>query len=69
MVELAELMTADIPDCRDILCNGPRRDAFHEFHWLPTEPGALLLTLPGHAPKDLFDTTLRLFTLQSPLLA
>jgi hypothetical protein len=68
IVDLAELMTAEIPDYRDILRNGPRRDAFHEFHWLPTEPGALLLTLPVHAPNDLFDTTLRLFTLQSPLL-
>jgi hypothetical protein len=68
IVDLAELMTRDIPDYRDILRSGPRRDAFHEFHWLPTAPGALLLTLPVHAPNDLFDTTLRLFTLQSPLL-
>ena len=45
-----------------------RRDAFHEFHWLPTEPGALLKTLPVHAPNDLYDTTFRLFTLQSPFL-
>jgi hypothetical protein len=43
-VNLAELMTQDddIGDYRAILDDGPRRDAFHEFHWLPTEPGALL---------------------------
>ena len=68
-VNLAELMTeGDIEDYRDILRDGPRRDAFHEFHWLPTQGGALLKTLPVHAPNDLYDTTFRLFTLQSPLL-
>jgi hypothetical protein len=68
-VNLAELMTqGNIDDYRWILRDGPRRDAFHEFHWLPTEPGALLKTLPVHSPNDLYDTTFRLFTLQSPFL-
>jgi hypothetical protein len=68
-VNLAELMTqGDIGDYRTILSDDPLRDAFHEFHWLPTEPGALLKTLPVHAPNDLYDTRFRLFTLQSPLL-
>jgi len=68
-VNLAELMTqGDIEDYRDILRDGPRRDAFHEFHWLPTRQGALLKTLPVHEPNDLYDTTFRLFTLQSPFL-
>jgi hypothetical protein len=69
-VNLAELMTQgdNIGDYRAILEDGPRRDAFHEFHWLPTEPGALLKILPVHAPNDLYDTTFRLFTLQSPFL-
>jgi hypothetical protein len=68
-VNLAELMTeGDIADYRDILRDGPRRDAFHEFHWLPTRQGALLRTLPVHDPNDLYDTTFRLFTLQSPFL-
>ena len=68
-VNLAELMTeGDIEDYRNILRDGPRRDAFHEFHWLPTRQGALLRTLPVHDPNDLFDTTFRLFTLQSPFL-
>jgi hypothetical protein len=68
-VNLAELMTqGDIGDYRWILRDGPRRDAFHEFHWLPTQPGALLKTLPVHDPNDLYDTKFRLFTLQSPLL-
>ena len=68
-VNLAELMTeGDIEDYRDILQDGPRRDAFHEFHWLPTRQGALLKTLPVHDPNDLYDTTFRLFTLQSPFL-
>ena len=68
-VNLAELMTeGNLDDYREILRDGPRRDAFHEFHWLPTEPGALLKTLPVHDPNDLYDTTFRLFTLQSPFL-
>ncbi|HEY2535330.1 MAG TPA: hypothetical protein VGJ20_46815 [Xanthobacteraceae bacterium] len=68
-VNLAELMTqSDIADYQAILSDGPRRDAFHEFHWLPTEPGAMLKTLPVHAPNDLYDTRFRLFTLQSPFL-
>jgi len=68
-VNLAELMTGgDLEDYRDILRDGPRRDAFHEFHWLPTRQGALLKTIPVHDPNDLYDTTFRLFTLQSPFL-
>ena len=67
-VNLAELMTRPIPGYRQIMRNGPRRDAFHEFYWLPTEPGAVLKTLPVHAPNDLYDTQFRMFTLQSPFL-
>jgi hypothetical protein len=68
-VNLAELMTGgNLEDYRDILRDGPRRDAFHEFNWLPTRQGALLKTLPVHDPNDLYNTTFRLFTLQSPFL-
>jgi len=68
-VNLAELMTqGNIDDYRDILRDGPRRGAFHEFNWLPTRQGALLKTLPVHDPNDLYETTFRLFTLQSPFL-
>jgi len=66
-VNLAELGTeGDIDDYREIQRDGPERDALHEFHWLPTRHGALLKTLPVHEPNDLYDTTFRLFTLQSP---
>ena len=66
-VDLAELGTeGDISDYRKIQQDGPRRDALHEFHWLPTRHGAVLKTLPVHEPNDLYDTTFRLFTLQSP---
>lgn len=61
-------MTGPIPDYQEIMRDGPRRDAFHEFHWLPMRQGALLQTLPVHDPNDLYDTTFRLFTLQSPFL-
>lgn len=64
---LAELGTSgNIDDYRAIRRNGPERDAFHEFRWLATRHGGLLKTLPVHDPNDLYDTTLRLFTLQSP---
>jgi hypothetical protein len=67
-VNLAELGTeGNINDYREIQRDGPERDAFYEFHWLPTRHGALLKTLPVHEPNDLYDTTFRLFTLQSPL--
>jgi hypothetical protein len=66
-VNLAELGTeGNISDYREIQQNGPERDTLHEFHWLPTRHGALLKTLPVHEPNDLYDTTFRLFTLQSP---
>ena len=67
-VNLAELGTeGNIADYRQIQEDGPQRDALHEFGWLPTRHGALLKTLPVHEPNDLYDTTFRLFTLQSPL--
>ena len=60
-VNLAEISTeGDIEDYRRIQQYGPERDAFHEFHWLPTRHGALLKTLPVHEPNDLYDTTFRL---------
>ena len=66
-VNLAVLGTSgDISDYREIQRDGPERDAFYDFHWLPTRHGALLKTLPVHEPNDLYDTTFRLFTLQSP---
>jgi hypothetical protein len=66
-VNLAELGTSgNISDYRALQDDGPERDAFYEFHWLPTRHGALLKTLPVHEPNDLYDTTFRLFTLQSP---
>jgi hypothetical protein len=66
-VNLAELGTSgNISDYREVQDDGPARDAFYEFHWLPTRHGALLKTLPVHEPNDLYDTTFRLFTLQSP---
>jgi len=66
-VNLAELGTEGaIDDYREIQQDGPERDSLHGFHWLPTRHGALLKTLPVHEPNDLYDTTFRLFTLQSP---
>ena len=66
-VNLAQLGTeGNIDDYREIQQDGPQRDALHEFHWLPARHGALLKTLPVHEPNDLYDTTFRLFTLQSP---
>ncbi len=53
-------------DYREIQRNDALRDALHEFKWLPTRHGALVKTLPVHEPNDVFDTTFRLFALQSP---
>jgi hypothetical protein len=66
-VNLAEISTkGNIENYREIQQEGPQRDTLHEFHWLPTRHGALLKTLPVHEPNELYDTTFRLFTLQSP---
>jgi hypothetical protein len=68
-VNLAELGTqGNIRDFQQIQEEGPQRDALHEFGWLPTRHGALLKTLPVHEPNDIYDTTFRLFTLQSPFM-
>ena len=67
LVNLAELGTeGNIADFQQIQEDGPQRDALHEFDWLPTRHGALLKTLSVHEPNDIYDTTFRLFTLQSP---
>ena len=67
-VNLAELgAEGDITDYRHIQREAPQRDALNDFGWLPTRHGALLKTLPVHEPNDLYDSTFRLFTLQSPL--
>jgi hypothetical protein len=67
-VNLAELGTeGNIEDYRRIRADGPRRDVLNDFGWLPTRHGALLKTLSVHEPNDLYETTFRLFTLQSPL--
>jgi len=66
-VNLAELGNeGNIADYEQIQQDDPQRDALHEFNWLPTRHGALLKTLPVYEPNDLYDTTFRLFTLQSP---
>jgi hypothetical protein len=67
-VNLAQLGTGgEIADPRRIHAEDELRDALLDFGWLPTRHGALLKTLPVHAPNDMFDATFRLFTLQSPL--
>jgi hypothetical protein len=43
-----------------------QRDALMEFGWLPTRHGALVKSLPVHSDNEVYDTTLRLFALQSP---
>ncbi|MGH2395832.1 MAG: hypothetical protein ACRDFW_02360 [bacterium] len=67
-MNLAKLGTeGEIEDYRHVYEQNELRDALYDFAWLPTRHGALLKTPPVHAPNDIFDTTFRLFTLQSPL--
>lgn len=63
------LLGADGPldDYREVQTEDPSRDALHEFHWLPTRHGALVKTLPVHAPNDIYTTDFQLFAVQSPL--
>jgi hypothetical protein len=56
----------EVEDYRAVYEQGELRDALLGLGWRPTRHGALLKTLPVHAPNDIFDTTFRLFTLQSP---
>lgn len=66
-VNLAVLTTeGPIGDYKRVHEDDALRDAFHEFFWLPTRHGALLKILPIHPQNDLFDTSFRLFALQSP---
>ena len=66
-VNLARLgAEGPIDDYSDVYGDDVMRDALLEFGWLPTRHGALVKTLPVHAENDLYDTTFRLFALQSP---
>jgi hypothetical protein len=66
-VNLALLGTeGPLEDYEQIQGEGALRDALHEFKWLPTRHGALLKTLPVHAPNDVYGTEFRLFAVQSP---
>ncbi len=67
-VNLARLgAEGPIDDYGEVYGDRPQRDALMEFGWLPTRHGALVKTLPVHPNNDLYDTTLRLFVLQSPI--
>jgi hypothetical protein len=57
----------EIDDDQAVYAQDEMRDSLQDFGWLPTRPGALLKTLPVHAPNEIFDTSFRLFALQSPL--
>jgi len=57
----------ELDDYQAVYEQDQTRDAIQDFGWLPTRHGALLKTLPVHAPNEIFDTSFRLFTLQSPL--
>ena len=66
-VNLARLgAEGPIDDYGAVYRDRAQRDALLEFNWLPTRHGALLKTLPVHADNDLYDTTFRVFVLQSP---
>lgn len=62
------VLGADGPlrEYRAIQGEGPSRDAFHDFNWLPTRHGALVKTLPVHTPNEIYHTDFRLFAVQSP---
>jgi hypothetical protein len=67
-VNLARLGTeGPIEDYAEVYGDRLQRDTLQAFNWLPTRHGALLKTLPVHEQNDIYDTTLRLFVLQSPL--
>ena len=66
-VNLARLgAEGPLDDYGKVYGDSVRRDALMEFDWLPTRHGALVKTLPVHADNDLYDTTFRMFVLQSP---
>jgi hypothetical protein len=66
-VNLARLgAEGPLEDYRKVYDTSVHRDALLEFDWLPTRHGALVKALPVFAENDLYDTTFRLFVLQSP---
>ena len=65
-VNLARLgAEGPIDDYGEVYGDNVQRDALLEFGWLPTRHGALLKTLQVHKENDLYDTTFRMFVLQS----
>lgn len=66
-VNLARLgAEGPIDDYAQIHGDDVQRDALMELGWLPTRHGALVKSLPVHSDNEVYDTTLRLFALQSP---
>ena len=63
------LRGADGPleDLDDLMADGPARDAFHEFGWLPRRHGALVKFLPALPENQLFFPDFQLFAVQSLL--
>jgi len=67
-VNLARLgAEGPIDDYPEVYAERSQQRALMELGWLPTRHGALVKTLPVHENNDLYDRTLRLFVLQSPL--
>lgn len=66
-VNLARLGAEGSLDFESVRRDRVQREALLEFDWLPTRHGALVKTMPVHAKNEVFDTTFRIFVLQSPL--
>ena len=60
--------TFSIEDFNQIYKDKVKRKSLLEYNWLPVRHGALLKLIPVHQNNKLYDTQVKIFMLQNPLL-
>lgn len=66
-VQLAERITTfPVGDFGAVRRDAAASQSLRTFGWLPSRPGALLVTAPVHRPNQLYDTSLQMFVVEGP---
>ena len=67
LIHLAERITRfPVEDFDAVRRDAAASASLRDFGWLPSRPGALLMTAPVHRPNELYDTSLQMFVVEGP---
>jgi hypothetical protein len=67
VVQLTERITSfPVADFAAVRRDAAAAASLRTFDWLPSRPGALLMTAPVHRPNQLYDTSLQMFVVEGP---